>query len=83
MTRHATGTLVESIAEQLGADMDKHLFSWRAPFLLQLKLDRLGAVYGKATVRAALALRYRLDRASYREGLRVQREIERQRRQAT
>jgi hypothetical protein len=80
MSKRATAVadVIEVLAEQLGADMDRHLFSWRAPFFLQLKLDRLGQVYGKATVRAALALRYRLDRASYREGLRQHRELTRQ-----
>lgn len=58
--------LVAAIAEQLAEDMDKHLFGRRARAFLHLKLRRLEEVYGRRITRAALRLRHREDRASYR-----------------
>jgi hypothetical protein len=77
MTKRTT-TIVAAIAEQLGVDMDRHLFSWRAPEFLRLKLNRLAQIYGQPTVHAALRLRYREDRANYRAELRKHRQLQRQ-----
>jgi len=67
--------VVEVLAEQLAADMDRHLFSRRARPFLQLKLRRLEEVYGRKITRAALRLRWRQDRASYRAEVKRHREI--------
>jgi hypothetical protein len=66
--------VVAAIAEQLGEDMDKHLFGRRARAFLKLKLCRLEEVYGRKITRAALRLRHREDRANYRAELKRQKQ---------
>jgi hypothetical protein len=55
--RATDADIVGAIAEQISADMDKHLIGPRARPFLQQKLRRLEQVYGKAGLR----LRQRTD----------------------
>jgi hypothetical protein len=80
-TKPDAATIVDAIAEQLRADMDKHLFGRRARAFLQLKLRRLEELYGPKAVKAALRLRRRADLEQYRESVCREREFrERERR---
>lgn len=80
---HATDTdVIAAIAEQISADMDKHLFGRRARVFLQQKLRRLEALYAVKIVNAALRLQRRQEKERYREVVLRGRELrERERRQ--
>ena len=67
--------IVEALAEQINADLDKHLFGRRARVFLQLKLRRLEGLYGVNIVNAALRLQRRQERERYREMVRRGREL--------
>jgi hypothetical protein len=58
--------ITEALADQLSVIFDSFLFGRRSRVILRLTLRRLEERYGRRAVRAALRLRHRLDRESYR-----------------
>lgn len=82
MTTPTDQDVIAAIAEQINADLDKHLFGRRARVFLQQKLRRLEQVYGVKAVKAGLRLQRREAAEQYRELVRSNRELrERERHQ--
>jgi hypothetical protein len=82
MTTPTDQDVIAAIAEQINADLDKHLFGRRARVFLQQKLRRLEQVYGVKAVKAGLRLQRREAAEQYRELVRSNRELrERERRE--
>lgn len=82
MTHATADDIIAAIAEQISADLDKHLFGRRARVLLQQKLRRLEGLYSVKVVNAALRLQRRQAREQYREVVRRGHELrEHERRQ--
>jgi hypothetical protein len=69
MTTPTDQDVIAAIAEQINADLDKHLFGRRARVFLQQKLRRLEQVYGVKAVKAGLRLQRREAAEQYRARL--------------